>query len=201
MEKVRKWSFEEWSSNASQHSEKVHIAFSLYENAILSSPWLPSVYLEKISILQLLKEEALCFFLSPLLHWNQVICSSCMSSQKSQSLLQWGEPATPLLFQWLLPKGRKDAADWSDVGRCQWWRTLWGVSLTGNRDSPGWGGALAPHTELCLMLTQSCPVSFSARFIPSAQHTIPASVVVVLRRAPRNIFIVTGGVSNRQFPQ
>lgn len=71
----------------------------------------------------------------------------------------------------------------------------------GRKDPQGGERQVNLHTAVCSVADTSCPASFSARFIPSSQHTLPASVAVVLMRAPRNIFLVTGGVSNRLFPE
>lgn len=51
-----------------------------------------------------------------------------------------------------------------------------------------------PHSAGCSLANTKLQGLFSARLIPSSQHLLPASVAVVLTRAPKNIFIVTGGV-------
>lgn len=146
----------------------------VWKSLVLSSCWKRSLYV---------------FSPSPLLRWNQVSWGSWMSfSQKSHDLVPGSVRAyhtTAAL--WLLLKGWEGAASWSDICRCQWGDR----SPAGERQwIPMLCGASVADTKLpSLFLGQI----YSFRW---ALHTLPASVAGVLRRAPRNIFIVPGGVAS-----
>lgn len=61
--------------------------------------------------------------------------------------------------------------------------------------SPGWkeaGGS--PRCAMCSAADTKLPGLFLCQVIPSSQYTLLASVVVVLTRAARSIFIVAEGV-------
>ena len=75
-------------------------------------------------------------------------------SQKSHGLVPGsGRAHHTIAALWLLLKGKEGAASWSDICRCPW----------GDRSPAG------ERQWMRLLLTLSCPVSFSARCIPSAE--------------------------------
>lgn len=59
----------------------------------------------------------------------------------------------------------------------------------GRKDPQGGETLVNLHIAVCSVADTSCPASFSARFIPSSQHALPASVAVVLMKsAKKHIF-------------
>ena len=169
---------------------------------------MPHQFAWKSLVLVITERGALLFFAPsppPLLHWDQVNWGLWISFfQKFYGLVLWGwEPATlsllcgccsgggrmllaGLIFASVSGEGHCRESAWLEAvgpqtGERQWIPTLCCVSVAGTK-------------LFRLFLSQIC--SFR-----SALHTLPASVAGVLRRVPRNIFIVPERVTHRQLPQ